>query len=415
MDKNLENAKDGTMEYRLTLFLILLMMLLGCSPAAEPAAPLPLVANPEAAVEPTTLPPATNTPAPTATVDPTSTPAPTVTASPTVTPTEIPTEEPTPQAENVIDLAWLPFGFGSYGEPILAVAQGEITTLPEPAPPIEAFFDFHSSGRIIYGATFWEAAVNEIDSVTDLWEATLQRGADGEGEWQTRQLLAENVGRAAYNPDPDQGLAAGYPIAIARHNGNSFDLVLLFGSGSELTIAEDIEPYFSWSPKSGRLAFVQADQIGVYDTREDELFLYKINLNDEGSGWVGDAPVWDVARKVIFYPADPVLIIPLPDSTLDRAQPFVPRLLDDEPLNDIRPTQMLWSSELDQLIVQQEDITLDVQIYLFTSDLEYIEDNYFLEGATLVGWYEEGESIVILDEEGEPRIWHLETYEFVED
>lgn len=395
------------MEYRLTLFLTLLMLLVGCSPAAEPAAPPPLAANPEAAVAPTAPPAATNTPSPTATADPTSTPAPTVTASPTAAPTEFPTQEPTAQAENVIDLAWLPFGFGSYGEPILVVKQGEITTLPEPAP-IEAFFDFHPSGRIIYGAMFWEAAANEIDSVTDLWVAPL-----GQNDLQSEpQLLLEaNVGRAVFNPASEDG----FPIAAAVHNGQDFFLTLIYADGEIESFEDQIEPFFSWSPDGRLLAAVQEKSLILFDFEEKEAFRLNVNLRDAGFGWVGDAPIWDLDRRVIFYPADPILIIPLSNSTLKKPQPFVPLLLDDEPLLDLRPSRILWSPELDQLIVQQEDITLDVQIYLFTSDLQYIEDNFFLEGATLVGWYEEGESIIILDEEGEPQVWLLETYEFVED
>jgi hypothetical protein len=95
---------------------------------------------------------------------------------PTLPPTAVPTlavevesaaAEAAAEAVMVPDLVWLPFGSGSYGNPVLTVQQGEIVYEEEP-DAIEAYFDY-ADGRIAYGAEFWYAAANGLDAVTDLW------------------------------------------------------------------------------------------------------------------------------------------------------------------------------------------------------------------------------------------------------
>lgn len=360
---------------------------------------------PTAAPSATAVPSRTPQPTPTPKLTETPLPPPTETAAPN--PTALATTSPDVQEGVLRDLIWLPFGFGAYGEPLTGLQDGKLLELAEPVPPIEAFFDSHPSGRILYGAEFWAAAANDIDSVTDLW---LAPGSFEGWDPPPLQLFEGEIGRAAFNPASEMG----WPIAVALHNGADFDLMMQFGNGNQLIAAEGIEPFFSWSPDGEQFAYIKNGGLYLLDPLSFESSALEVNLRDADFGWVGDAPVWGLERGVIFYPADPFLIIPLPETILEQTSPFVPLLPDDDALFDNRPSAMLWSPELNQLIVQQEDEIFDVQIYLLSSDLSFIEDSYFLEGAELVGWIEVGRTIAVLDEFGGPIGWDLAAEEYFE-
>lgn len=367
-------------------------------------------AAPAARATPTNLPatvtavlPHTPTPSPTATTTPTQ--EPTAAPSPIATETTaVATPLPAADAVDVPELVWLPFGYGSYGEPILTLNNGQFSYEPEPAP-IEVFFAYSPvSGQIAYGSLFFYGAANDTDSVTDLWVYDYKTGT-------TTQWLEGNVGRAAWSPVAGED---GQPqLAVAIHNGQSFDLHLMSGPFESEVMAEDILPYFSWSPNGERMAYVVADGVmmksaAVAGPRVEVAMAQGVYQN---GGWVGDAPVWDMQRAYLIYADNPFTFVNL--RLGETSESFTPVRLDGTPLEETRPTKILWSDELRQLIGQVEDFSQNVQIYLLSEDLSTVIDIYFLENSQLVGWYEVGRSIIVLDVNQEPQIWSLVDYEYI--
>lgn len=340
---------------------------------------------------------------PTLTSEPsTPTVPPTVTSEPP-TPTIVPTEaaeteavaeEAVAEAVTVPDLVWLPYGSGSYGNPVLTVQDGEIVYEEEPAA-IEAFFDY-ADGRIAYGAEFWYAAENGSDAVTDLW---VYDYATGESE----QWLDGNVARADWSPVDTEVLA------VAHHNGTTFDLVLMLGPEDWIVLNEDISPFYAWSPNGEQIAFVREGELIVTELDGTESAPLASSVYEE-SGWVGDAPLWLPDEGLLSYADFPMTFVPL-----DGEEAYEPIGVNGEVMDvNKRPFQMLWSSSQHQLIMQyQAMFGPGVQIFQFAEDMTTVTEVFDLgEGTEVVGWYEIDEQVIIL-QNGEPQIYSLATNEYV--
>ncbi len=363
----------------------------GAAPTTPTRPPLPTAAAtlpPTAPPTPTPRPP-TSTPRP-----PTATPLPTPTATPLPAATAAP--DPVSNPDQVPELVWLPYSFGDYGEPIVVLRDGRPALEAAPTP-IEVFFDFRPGRGIAYGTQFWSAAGNGVDSVTDFWLYDFTNDP--------RPVLDGQVGRVALNPDP---LAVDL-AAVARHDGTAFNLVLLADDGSETPLDSGIDPYFSFAPDGKTIAYVKDGQLLVAPVDGGSIQTTTTAGLQAEFGWVGDEPLWDLTRELLIFPADPFLIIPL-----DGRDPFAPRQLDGSPLSGTRPTRMLWSPENRQLAVQIDDLTFEIQVYLLTEDLAFVADTYFLEGATLIGWVEDGETLLVQEQDGMLRIWSLATFTYVD-
>lgn len=396
------------MQQRLFFLLTLLFLLTACGADEEQpsqSAPLATAVLPEAeADEPE---PTAELPAPAPTIAPTAVPTTVLTATVEAA-TAVVAEEPAAVSEaeesaapsadmvdraGVPELVWLPYGSGSYGNPVLTVQDGEIVYEEEP-DAIEIFFDY-AQGRIAFGMEFWYTADNGLDAVTDLW---VYDYAVGESE----RWLEGNVGRAEWSPEADV-------LAVALHNGTGFDLALMNGPQDWVVLNKDIDPFYSWSPDGEEIAFV----------RDGELFVTTLDGAESASltsdtykqsGWVGDAPLWLQDYGLLAYADFPVTFV-----SLDGVERYEPIAADGDVMDvNKRPFQMLWSDSQQQLIMQYEGMFgSSVQIFQFADDIYTVNEVFDLgEGNEIVGWYENDESIIIL-QNGEPQIYSLLTHEIV--
>ncbi|MEM7801501.1 MAG: hypothetical protein AAF633_20060, partial [Chloroflexota bacterium] len=267
---------------------------------------------------------------------------------------------------------------------------------------IEVFFDFDPElGMIAYGSGFWESASNSGDGVTDL---TIYRFEDDS----TTTLIEGDIGRAIW-------LEGRETLAAAYHSGTGFDLAIIALNGGLEIVAEGIDPYFAYSNDTEMLAYVSDGVLNYYQFKEEVALGTETKGIYQGGGWVGDAPLFVTAQEqtAIAVADDPFLfvpiipIIPIEGAGAEQA-PFVPTYLDQSPLVEARPLKMLWSSALNQLIVQEDNIEQTVRIYLLSNDLQFVTDSYTLDQHELVDWFIYEEQILLLDIENQPVVWDLE-------
>ncbi|WP_420642851.1 DPP IV N-terminal domain-containing protein [Candidatus Leptofilum sp.] len=369
------------------LWLLVALFLLGCGRTARPTAvptPAPTAAADAAAeVVPTATavpPQPTDIPLP-ATIPPTPMP-------PTPEP-EPPTATPVPLTPDVPDLVWLPYGSGNFGQPVLMLEEGEVA--PQPLPvEVEIFFGY-DKGWLAYGGTFWEPTANQ-QSVTNLH---LYNFASGEDE-----IWAEQVGRAAATP---LTMMDGPPsVAVAIHNGQSFDLVLMRGPENQTVLVEDIEPYFSWSPDGTQIAYLRDNNLFITDAAGDSGNAHVANGVYASSGWIGDAPLWLGDSGYLLYADAPFGIV-----AADGSETIVPTTNNGEPLPPVRPFTMLYSQTTNQLIAESEGMFgPSVTIYQFGDAFGTAEIIQQFDDAQLAGWYEADESVILVTG-GEPIILPL--------
>lgn len=326
-------------------------------------------------------------PTDTAVPQPTNTPQPTATAVP---PTSTPLPSPTPPLPDAPELVWLPYASGNYGEPVLVVEDGELTLQDLPVG-VEIYFDY-KAGWLAYGRHFWQATANQ-DSVTELRIYNFVTDTD--------RFWADKVGRAALSPvnpltgEPD--------VAVAVHNGQDFDLIVMPDPDNSVLLVENIDPFFSWSPDGNQIAYVRSGELfitpaagGDADNPAIATGLY------QGSSWIGDAPLWLGDSGYILFADAPFTIV-----ATDGSETLVPLAEDSTTLEGSRPFAMLYSSTHNQLIAESEWMFgSSVVIYQFSKGFETAVLINQFDDAQLAGWYEEGESLIIVSG-GEPFILSL--------
>jgi hypothetical protein len=116
-------------------------------------------------------------------------------------------------------------------------------------------------------------------------------------------------------------------------------------------------------------------------------------------GWIGDAPVWDLERNLLIYADEPFAVVDM--TTGEVIRPILP-----SQLASTRPTKLLWAADLRQLIVQEEGMMGNaIRVYELAEDWRSAPYTYAVQNTMLLGWYTEGESLMVLDEtSGEFRI-----------
>lgn len=404
------------------------MTLLGCQPQTTPDSvveqesiqsdsggitSVPLIPTEVAA---TAVPTETALPSSTATSEPTMT-LPPSTLTPTLTPAPEATDPLKSQAVESADLLennlnpwpeifYLAYGFGSFDEPVLQVIDKTPQFLPSPAE-IEVFFEYEPNhGLIVYGRTFWETAANGVDGVTDLY---LYRFED-----QTEiELVGQNVGRASWAIIEQRPF-----LLVALHDGAQFNLVLFDISNQEsIPVDDGVSLYFEFFEGIETVVYVKDGNLyGLQPMASDEPVLPVLIEEGvyDGTGWIGDKPTFIDGPNgdFVLYPADPFLLNPVIDGGFGES--FVPTYLDASPLNELRPLSMLYSSDVNQLIVQEDGMGSSIRIYQLSEDLTYVLDSYTIDGAELVGWIDQGDTILLLDINYEPKVWSLTEFKYIE-
>lgn len=316
------------------------------------------------------VPQPTNTLSPPTPISPTK-PAPPPPAPPA---TAVPPEAPA--------LIWLPYATGNFGEPVLMSEGGELAYQPLPVA-VEIFFDYQSeAGWLAYGSKFWEATASQ-DSVTDLHIYNVVTG--GELNW------AGQVGRAALSAvNPITGRP---DVAVAIHRGDRFDLLVLLDPDNIIPLAEDVDPFFSWSPDGNQIAYL----------KDGELFITSKAGGDSGnppiasdiyqnSQWIGDAPLWLGDSGYLLVADAPFTIV-----AVDGSESFVPLAEDDSALVGQRPFTMLYSATYNQLIAESEGMFgSNVTVYQFGDGFATAVVIEQIEDAQLAGWYEVDQSVVVV-------------------
>ncbi len=357
-------------------WLILVGLLFGCGGEATPTATAvpPQLPTAETVAAAEVIPTATAVSVPHTAIPPTPQP-----------PVRLPV--PTPAPLIVPALVWLPYGSGSYGQPVLMV-QNDDMELREMPVEVELFFDYEA-GWLAYGSTFWEATADQ-QSVTDLHMYNFATGTD--------QLWAEgNIGRAALSPINE--VSSQPSVAIAAHDGSGFDLVVMLGPDNSVPLVEDVDPYFVWSPDGDWIAYLKDGDLFITSAAVDSGNPPIASGVYQNSGWIGDAPLWLGDSGYLLYADAPFTIV-----AVDGSETIVPTAADGTALQGQRPYTMLYSSTTHQLVAEFEGMFgTNVMVYQFGDGFATAVPLQQIDDAQLAGWYVENESVVIVSG-GEPTM-----------
>ncbi len=375
-------------------WLILVGLLIGCGGEAAPTATAVSSSSPtaetmvEAEVAPLdTAVPAAPTDVPPTTIPPT--PQPPATRRPTRLPPP-PTPLPASPAPDVPAQVWLPYATGNYGQPVLMLEEGNLASQPMPVD-VEIFFDYRA-GWLAYGSKFWGSTVNQ-QSVTDLHLYNFATGSD--------QLWAEaNIGRAALAP---VDASSGQPtVAVAKHNGRGFDLIVKLEPDTDVFLVADVDPYFSWSPDGSQIAYLRDNELFVTSATGDSGNPPIASGVYEGSSWIGDAPLWLGDSGYLLYADAPFTVV-----AADGRETIVPQDENGTALDGPRPFAMLYAAPTNQLIAESEGMFgSSVVVYQLGEGFATAVITQQIDDAQLAGWYEENESVIIVSG-GEPTILPL--------
>lgn len=330
--------------------------------------------------------------------------------APTAVPTPAPATYTSVPAADVPDRAWLPFAGG--GETILVVHDGVVTREPTPAR-IELFWDYSgSSGKLAYAAQFWHPATGKDVSVSDLW---VYDYTTGQGE----RWLWDNVARASWSPVSGGTSGDGHlAVALFDTETQRLDLALVSGPGQVETLVEGASRHFAWSPDGQSLAFVRdessglpADSAGLYvipvtGGQAVKVSDFASQFEGTSTGWIGDRPTWALKDRALIYPDDPFRIIPL-----DGSGDILPTTPSGQKVAGFRPETILWSPERRQLVGQVDAmIGRSVWVHELAQDLRTVVDSHTIGGnesadMVLVGWWEPGASVLLIDASTEPGMY----------
>ena len=275
---------------------------------------------------------------------------------------------------------------------LLAAREGKVSS---ETPPSEyaMYWDYSGAGVLAFASASWQRAASGNFSVTDFWVYDYLQ--DESVLW-----FASNVGRVLWAPDVDNGNPRAALTLFDPVRGD-FSLAIATAPGEVLVVAEHSSYAFSWAPDGSRLAYVRrAPPVGLYlvsvgsgQPRKLSDFAY------QDGGWLLDKPLWILEHGVLMVAENydhPLRAVPL-----DGSAEFIPVALDGGNLPGPRPDVMLWARDSRQLVLSGESgLAPETWAHNFSSDLRTVEHSAWLADANLKGWWQPGESVLLLGPAG---------------
>ena len=280
---------------------------------------------------------------------------------------------------------------GAAGE-LLSARAGKVS--PE-IPPSEyaMYWDYSGAGKLAFASAFWQRSASGNFSVTDFWVYDYLQG-------KAVLWFASNVGRVLWAPDVANGKPRAALTLFDPARGD-FSLAITTAPGEFKVVAQHSSYAFSWAPDGSQIAYVRrAPPMGLYlvsvgggKPRKLSDFAY------QDGGWMLDKPLWILEHDVLMVADNhdrPLLVVPL-----DGSADFFPMALNGGNLPGPRPDVMLWDRDSMQLVLSGESgLAHETWAYKFSSDLRTVENSVWLADATLKGWWQPGESVLLLGPAG---------------
>ena len=276
----------------------------------------------------------------------------------------------------------------------LLTNRDDIFFTQELPPRYELYWDYNVATKMLaYAGSEYHTLPEATWSVSDFWSYDYQSNV-------AMRWWSSGVGRVLWDPSTNFANSRAALIVFNADN-NDFSLGIANSPGRVRMLADHVGYAFSWSPDGTEIAFVrQSIDPGIYvlnveqtDVRKVSDFSYKSIMS------IMDQPLWIVNHDILAV-ADsgdrPLLFVSLHDT-----REFAPTTIDANTIPGPRPIKMLWSPNYNQLILSGESgVIMETWIHNFGSNMYEVNKSVNLGHASLEGWYEYGESVILVRPDG---------------
>lgn len=280
---------------------------------------------------------------------------------------------------------------GAAGE-LLEARAGKVRPAIPP-PEYAMYWDYSGAGALAFASASWESAASGNFSVSDFWVHDYHQG-------ESTRWFASNVGRVLWAPDADDGTKRA-ALALFDPAREDLSLVIATAPGEARVVAEYASYAFSWAPDGSRLVYVRrAPPAGLYLVSAEGGKARKLSdFSYKGGGWLFDKPLWIPEHGVLIVAENynrPLRAVPL-----DGSAEFIPAVRDGGNVPGPRPDEMLWAPNRRQLVLSGESgFSPETWAHTLSADLRIVERSVLLADGTLKGWWQPGESVLLLGSAG---------------
>ena len=280
---------------------------------------------------------------------------------------------------------------GGVGE-LLEVHAGQVRVAAPPSR-YSMFWDYNGSGTLAFASSPFQSTDSGKFSVSDFWVYDYHKD-------QSTLWLASNVGRVLWAPDTHFSNRRAAIALFDPHIGD-FSLVVSTKPGEAEVVAEYASYAFSWGPEGRYLVYVRrAPPAGLYLVSVDGGHGRKVSdFAYRDGGWLFDEPLWVPGHEVLIVAEKgdhPIRVV-----SVDGNDEFNPATSYGGMVLGPRPDVMLWSNEGNQLILSGESgFAVETWVHQFSEDLRIVMSSHLIAEATLKGWYQSGESVLVLGRTG---------------
>ncbi len=276
----------------------------------------------------------------------------------------------------------------------LLINSDDVFYKQEFPPRYDFYWDYNVKTKLLaYSGSEYHTLPDGIWSVSDFWAYDYQSNV-------VTRWWSYGVGRVLWDPSTNfTNARAALIVFDADHN--DFSLGIATSPGRVRMLADHVGHAFSWSPDGTEIAFVrQSIDPGIYVLNVKQKYVRQVSdFSYKSIMSVMDQPLWIVDHDILAV-ADsgdrPLLFVSLNDTN-----EFVPTTTDGNTIPGPRPTKMLWSTNGNQLIVSGESgIIVETWIHNFDGNMYEVHKSVNLGHAYLAGWYEYGESIILVRPDG---------------